>query len=61
MAIVFWDARVRDFILEASVVLGPDAVWLPIAGPYPVNAGFHEVLVPNPDQLDNAFFRLRRP
>ena len=61
MAIVFWDARVRDFILEASVVLRPDAVWLPIAGPYPVNAGFHEVLVPNPDQLDNTFFRLRRP
>ncbi len=61
MAIVFWDARVRDFILEASVAFGPDAVWLPIAGPYPVNAGFHEVLVPNPDQLDNTFFRLRRP
>ena len=61
VAIVSWDARVRNFILEASAVLGPNAVWVPIVGPYPVNAGFHEVLVPNPDQLNDAFFRLRKP
>ena len=61
VAIVFWDARARNFILEASTVLGPDAVWVPIDGPYPVNAGFHEVLVPNPEQRNDAFFRLRRP
>ena len=61
VAIVYWDARARNFILEASAVLGPNAVWVSIDGPYPVNAGFHEVLVPNPEQLNDAFFRLRRP
>jgi len=61
VAIVFWDARARNFLLEASAVLGPNAVWMPVNGPYPVNAGFHEVVVPNPDQLNDAFFRLRHP
>ncbi len=61
VAIVFWDTRARGFILEATAELGSGAVWVPIDGPYPVNAGFHEVVVPNPELLNDAFFRLRRP
>ena len=60
-AVVFWDARARDFILEASPTLGADAAWSSIPGPYPINAGFHEVHIPNPESLNDTFFRLRRP
>ena len=60
-AVVFWDARARNFLLESSTVLEPGAAWNSIPGPYPINGGFHEVHIPNPETLNDTFFRLRRP
>ena len=61
VAVISWDTHATTFVLESTPELSPGSVWVPIPGPYAVNAGFFEVPVPNPELRDTTFFRLRRP